>query len=287
MAFVVFADGAANLPLPLRKGIRMLPCEYSIGGKPRVYDGDLERFDAHSYYDRLRSGEIVKTSLLNTDLFLTAFLPVLKQGLDVIYVSMSSGISGTFGAACAAVQELRETMKDRFVHVVDSRGCGRGTGLLAVRAARLARSGASAKDAARVLDEEVPRTCQYFTVDDLNHLKRSGRVSGVTAKIATVLNIKPVLYGDQDGHIVSCGVARGRRRAIEELGKKYEDKHLEYQDMGVYISHGDCLEDAEKLRELVKNITPGVPVEICAHEPFSGAHVGPGMLALFFRGKER
>ena len=287
MAFAVFADGTANLPRSLREGIRLLPCEYRVGGKTRIYDGNLEKFDTHAYYEGLRHGQLVQTSLLNTHLFLTEFSSALKQGLDVIYVSMSSSISGTFGAAVAAMQELKETMKGRFIHVVDSHGCGFGTGLLAARAAKLSLSGADAREAARLLEAEVPLTCQYFTVDDLNFLKRSGRLSGMTAKIGSVLNIKPLLYGDAEGHIVSCGVARGRRKAIEALVKKYEEKHLDEQDLGVYISHGDCAEDAEQLRDMVMDITPDIPVTVCDHEPFSGAHVGPGMLALFFRGHER
>ena len=287
MAFAVFADGTANLPENLKKGITMLPCDYTIDGIPGTYNGDLEGFDAHAYYAALKAGKVVKTSLLNMHLFLTRFAPALKQGLDVIYVSMSSGISGTYNAAVNAAQELMDEFKDRFIHIVDSKGCGLGTGMLAARAQKLSDDGWTAREAAKLLDEEVPHTCQYFTVDDLNFLKRTGRVSGMTARIGTVLNIKPILYGDRDGHIVSCGVVRGRKRAVEDLVKKYEEKHLDVQDIGVYISHGDCIEDAEKLASMVKEITPGVNVTICKHEPFSGSHVGPGMLALFFRGKER
>ncbi len=287
MSFVVFADGTANLPQYLREGIRMLPCEYTIDGTPAVYDGNLEKFDDHAYYEGLKEGRTVKTSLLNPHLFLSEFTSVLKEGMDVIYVAMSSGISGTFNAALTAARELMDDFKGRFIHIVDSQGCGLGTGMLAARAARFARENMDVREASRLLDEEVPRTCQYFTVGDLNFLKRTGRVSGMTARIGTVLNIKPILYGDKEGHIVSCSVARGRKKAIEGIVKKYEEKHLADQDMGVFISHGDCLEDAETLRDLVWNVTPDVPVSICKHEPFSGSHVGPGMLALFFRGKER
>ena len=171
------------------------------------------------------------------------------------------------------------------------RDCGRRqtveANLLAVRAANLSRAGLSAQDAAVILDEEVPHTCQYFTVDDLNFLKNTGRVSGMTAKIATVLNIKPILFGDATGHIISCTKVRGRKNSIETLAKKYEEKRLEVQDLPICISHGDCLEDAKLLADLVRAITPDVEIVICQHEPFSGAHVGPGMLGLFFRGKER
>jgi DegV family protein with EDD domain len=124
-------------------------------------------------------------------------------------------------------------------------------------------------------------------VDDLNFLKRTGRVNGMTAKIATVLNIKPILYGDKTGHIVSCAKVRGRKAAIEAVAKKYEEKRIDGPEQRVCISHGDCLADANTLADLVRSITPDVPITICQHEPFSGAHVGPGMLGLFFRGKER
>ena len=287
MSFAVFADGSANLPQSMLDGIQLLPCEYTVDGVPQTYWGNVDRFDGHSFYELLKQGKVVRTSLLNTQLFLSRFGPILARGLDIIYISMSSGISGTFNAARLAAQELMELYEGRFVHIVDSLGCGFGNGLLAVRAAKLSRQGVDAREAAAILDAEVPHTCQYFTVDDLNFLKNTGRVSGVTAKIATVLNIKPILFGDSTGHIVSCAKVRGRRRSIEALAQKYEEKRLHTEDQQVCISHGDCLEDAEYLAGLVRAITPEVSITVCQHEPFSGAHVGPGMLGLFFRGRER
>ena len=287
MSFAVFADGSANLPQSMLDGIRLLPDEYTLDGVPQIYYGDVDHFDGHAFYEGLRNGRVMRTSLLNTQLFLTHFAPLLAEGLDIIYVSMSSGISGTYQAARIAAQELMEQYRGRFVHIVDSLGCGFGNGLLAVRAAKLSREGMDARSAAAILDAEVPHTCQYFTVDDLNFLKNTGRVSGMTAKIGTMLNIKPILFGDSTGHIISCAKVRGRKRAIEALAKKYEEKRMEPQDLGICISHGDCPEDAQTLASLVRKITPDVPITICQHEPFSGGHVGPGMLALFFRGKER
>ena len=287
MPFAVFADGSANLPQSMLEGIRLLPDEYTLDGVPQVYNGDVDHFDGHAFYEKLRHGSVARTSLLNTQLFLTHFAPLLAEGIDVIYVAMSSGISGTYHAARIAAQELMEQYKGRFVHIVDSLGCGFGNGLLAVRAAKLSREGLDAREAAAVLDAEVPHTCQYFTVDDLNFLKNTGRVSGMTARIGTMLNIKPILFGDSTGHIISCAKVRGRKKAIEAIVKKYEEKHLDNQDLGVFISHGDCLSEAEELAARVRAITPDVKLTICQHEPFSGAHVGPGMLALFFRGTER
>jgi len=287
MSFAVFADGSANLPKSMSDGITLLPCDYTINGTPHTYLGDVDQFDGHAYYEMLRQGASVKTSLLNTQLFIDYFSKILEKGRDIIYISMSSGISGTYNAAVIAAQELMDRYKERFVHIVDSKGCGFGSGLLAVHAAELSQRDMSAQEASGILDEEVPHMCQYFTVDDLNFLKRTGRVSGMTAGIATILNIKPILLGNKDGQIVACEKVRGRNKSIEAIVRNYKEKFLYGLKQTVCISHGDCIEDAKKLEEKVKEVTPDVPVVICQHEPFSGAHVGPGMLALFFRGRER
>ena len=287
MTFAVFADGTANLPGTLLKGITLLPSEYTIDGVPSVYSGDIEHFDVHSYYESLRGGVVVKTSLLNSALFMTHFEPLLKDGTDIVYVAMSSGISGTYNAARTAAQQLMEEYPERFVHIVDSHGCGFGNGMLAIKAAELSRENIPVREAAQILDDMVPHCCQYFTVDDLNFLKRTGRVSGATALIGTTLNIKPILYGDHTGHIVSCAKCRGRKKSIQMLADKYHEKHMNLANPTVFISHGDCLADAERLMELILAETPDANVVVCPHEPFSGAHVGPGMLGLFFLGKER
>lgn len=287
MSFAVFADGTANLPGELLEGITLLPIDYTMDDQPYTYDGDIGHFDIHSYYEKLRNGVSVKTTLLNTGLFISVFEPLLKEGTDIIYIAMSSGISGTYNAAVNAAEQLLEEYRDRIVHIVDSHGCGFGNGMLAVKAAQLSRQGIPAAEAAKILDDMVPHCCQYFTVDDLNFLKRTGRVSKATAAIGTTLNIKPILYGDHTGHIVSCANCHGRKKAISRLAEKYHDKRVEEPGQTVYISHGDCLEDAVKLRKLILEETPDANVVVCPHEPFSGAHVGPGMLGLFFLGKER
>ncbi|MBQ3870072.1 MAG: DegV family protein [Clostridia bacterium] len=287
MSFAVFADGTANLPGKYLDGISLLPCPYTVDGVPGTYDGNLDRFNARSFYDGLRNGKELKTALLNTQLFIDNFTPILEAGTDIIYISMSSGISGTYNAAWTAAKELRRRFKDRYVHVVDSLGCGFGSGLLAIKAAELSRNGADSRAAANVLDAEAPHICQYFTVDDIGFLKKTGRVSGFTAKIATALSIKPILYGDSSGHIVSCSKTVGRKKAIEALAEKYRVKHTEPVRTKVFISHGDCMDDAKKLALMIKEITPEASVAVYPHEPFSGAHVGPGMLGLFFHGTER
>ncbi len=289
MAFTVFTDGCSNLPGHMLKGldIRVLPCSYVLDGEPGVFAGNIDDFDAHGYYDKLRAGSVMKTSLLNTHLFLTHFRPELEAGRDVIYVGMSSGISGTIQAAKLAADELSEDFPERTVRIVDSLGASLGTGLLTCRAADLRDEGKTAGEAADILDEEVMQLLQYFTVDDLNFLKRTGRVSGATAAIGTVLNIKPLLWGDPTGHIVACGKYRGRKKALEAIVEMYRTKAVHPENQRVAITHGDCPEEAEILAQRIREICEPKELIVCPHEPFTGAHVGPGMLALFFFGETR
>lgn len=289
MSFSIFVDGSSNLPGRLLRelDICILPCTYSMNGSPSTYDGSLDSFDSHGYYDMLRQGGVVQTSLLNTQLFLDSFRPVLEQGKDVVYFSMSSGISGTCHAARIAAQELLEEFPQRTVRVVDSMGSGFGTGLMACKAADLRAQGKDARETADIMDADVQNTLQFFTVDDLNYLKRTGRVSGATAMIGTVLNIKPVLWGDPTGHITARGKYRGRKKAMAAIAEEYRNRVEDAGNQRVAISHGDCLEDAQTLADMICEIAKPGELIIAPHEPFTGAHVGPGMLALFFHGKQR
>lgn len=289
MSFSIFVDGSSNLPGRLLRelDICILPCTYSMNGNPSTYDGSLDSFDSHGYYDMLRQGGVVQTSLLNTQLFLDSFRPVLEQGTDVLYFSMSSGISGTCHAAWLAAQELLEEFPQRTVRVVDSMGSGFGTGLMACKAADLRAQGKDARETADIMDADAQNTLQFFTVDDLNYLKRTGRVSGATAMIGTVLNIKPVLWGDPTGHITARGKYRGRKKALAAIAEEYRNRVEDAGNQRVAISHGDCLEDAQTLADMICEIAKPGELIIAPHEPFTGAHVGPGMLALFFHGKQR
>lgn len=289
MSFTIFVDGSSNLPGRLLRelGIEILPCTYSMDGVPSTYDGSLDSFDAHSYYEMLRQGGRVQTSLLNTQLFLDSFRPVLERGEDAVYFSMSSGISGTCQAARMAAQELLEEFPERTVRVVDSLGSGFGTGLMACKAADLRAAGNTAAQTADIMDADAQNTLQFFTVDDLNFLKRTGRVSGATAMIGTVLNIKPVLWGDPTGHITARSKHRGRKKAMASIVEEYRSRVEDAENQRVAISHGDCPEDAQALADMVCAVAKPKELIIAPHEPFTGAHVGPGMLALFFHGKKR
>ena len=289
MSYIVFTDGCSNLPGDLirRFDIHVLPCSYVMDGEPGVYEGDIDAFDTHDYYEKLRNGSELKTSLLNTQLFVDHFRTALDAGKDVVYVGLSSGVSGTLQAAQIASNMLKEEYPERIVRVVDSLGAGFGTGLLTCRAAELRDAGKTAEEAGDILDIEVGKLLQFFTVDDLNFLKRTGRVSGATAAIGTVLNIKPLLWGDPTGHIVAYSKCRGRQKAIDAIVEQYRTKAVDPQNQRIAISHGDCPDEAEYLAKRICEIAQPKELIIVPHEPFTGAHVGPGMLALFFFGEER
>lgn len=286
MSFAIFTDGCSNLPGRLLRelDIHVLPCTYTVNGEPVTFSGDIEQFDAKAYYDQLRAGMDIKTSLLNTQLFMDHFRPCLEQGLDVLYVGLSSGVSGTYQASCMAAEELMEEFPGRTVRTVDSRGASMGVGILTCRGADFRAEGMDVNAAADALLEESDHLCQYFTVDDLNFLKRTGRVSGAAAAIGTVLNIKPLLYGDKEGHIVARAKVRGRKKAIEAILDLYAAKAIHPESGRVAITHGDCPEEAQLLADRVCQIAKPKDLIICPHEPFTGVHVGPGMLALYFFG---
>lgn len=289
MSYTVFTDGCSNLSGELisRFDIHVLPCSYLMDDEPAVYEGDIEAFDSHGFYEKLRNGSTLKTSLLNVNVFLTNFRPELEAGRDVVYVGLSSGVSGTVQSAIIASQQLAVEFPERTVRVVDSLGAALGPGLLSCRAAELRDEGKTAAEAGDILDVEVSQLLQFFTVADLNFLKRTGRVSGPTAAIGTVLNIKPLLWGDPTGHIVAYSKCRGRQKAIDAIVEQYRTKAVNPQNQRIGITHGDCPEEAEYLAKRVCEICEPKEFIIVPHEPFTGSHVGPGMLALYFFGEER
>ncbi len=289
MSFALYTDSFSNLPGKLLRSldIRVMPCTYFVEGEPESYNGDIEAFDAKTYYDGMRQGKKITTTLTNSETFMKHFRPALEEGLDVVYVGLSSGVSGTFQAAKMAAMELMEEFPGRTVRTVDSLGAGLGTGILTCRGADLRSEGKTADEAADILDQEKLKLCEFFTVGDLVYLKRTGRVSAATAALGSVLNIKPLLYGDYEGHIVSCAKCRGRSKAVDAIVEKYRTKAVNPENSRVAISHGDCLEEAQALAQRICEIAQPKELIICPHEPLTGAHVGPGMLALFFFGDSR
>lgn len=283
----LFTDTSANLPVALTKQhhITVVPFSYTVDGKETDYPDDVD-FDGAAFYGAMRRGAVVKTSMVNPDLMAKYFERALSQGDDVLYVGMSGGISGTAHAASLAVEELKEEFPERKVASIDTYAASLGEGLLVVEAARMLENGASFDEIVEKISQRRHVMCQYFTVDDLAYLERGGRVSKAAAIVGTVLKIKPLLRGDEEGKIVLCGKTRGRKQSLTSLADFYE-KLVANKTEEIGIAHADDAQSAQfLLDELRKRGFTGDCLTVC-YEPVTGCHVGPGTVALFFYGVHR
>ncbi len=283
----LFADTASNLPVALNKkyNVNIIPLSYTRDGIDVPYDLDHD-FDGKAFYDAMRNGAEMKTSMANSAMFYREFEKCLKNGDDIVYIGLSAGVSGTVRAAEIAAGELLEEYPGAKIAVINSLGAGLGIGMQVVAAAKLIEESKTFEEVVSITEERKNHMCQFFTVDDLSYLKKGGRISGATAAIGSLLNIKPLLRGDEEGHIVSWGKCRGINKCILEIIKKYDELVFDKSD-DIMIIHGDNEPAVEflisKLREhgLTGNIT------INYFEPVCGCHVGPGSLALFFWGERK
>ena len=287
MQFIAVTDTSGNLPTPLAKeyDLKMIPFAYFIDGE-RFTCLDTESFDGDAFYALLKNTE-VKTTQINPAEYADFFEPFLKDGKDVIYVAMSSGISGSCQSASIGAQMLLERYPDRTIEVVDTRGASLGEGLVAIAAAKLRDEDLSAQEAAKRLRMLSERMFNVFTVNDLMFLRRGGRLSNLSAIVGTVLGIKPILKGGEDGQISAFDTVRSRKRSVKALASQYEKYVVNAGEQTIGIAHAACREDAEMLIDLIKNGEhPPKDILLVDYEPVTGAHVGPGALALFFESCE-
>lgn len=213
--------------------------------------------------------------------------PFLREGQDILLLVFSSGLSSTYQAAAMAVEELSAQYPERKLAAVDTRCASMGQGLLVYLAAKKRAEGKTMEEVRAWAEEEKFHLCHWFTVDDLMYLKRGGRLNAATALVGTALGIKPVLHIDDDGHLINVGKARGRRGALTALVDRMAELAVDPEKNPVFISHGDCLDDAKMVEKLVKQRLGVKEVVISYVGPVIGAHTGPGVVALFFLGRER
>lgn len=287
MSFVIMTDTSANLPTPdaQRYGIGVIPLSYCLDGQDCTCL-DTQAFDSKAYYEAMKSGAKITTSQINPQKYEEYMEPVLRQGQDILFVGMSSGISGSFASAGIAREQLLSEFPERRICLVDSLAASLGEGGLVYMAIECRERGMELEETAKLLNEERERVCQIFTVDDLMHLRRGGRLSNASAIIGTLLNVKPLLKGNEHGQIVTCGKVRGRKSVIEHIAKRYEQLVKDPQSQTVYISHADCEEDARKLAELISRTHTPRKILTVVHEPVTGSYLGPGALALYFMGEK-
>ena len=272
------AEGYAQL------GVHCVPL--SVEFKGEVHD-DRNDDSLKEFYSGLRAGEHARTSAVNPETWKDAMVPYLEEGKDVLVLPFSSGLSTTAQSAQIAANELQEQFPERKILVADTLCASMGQGLLLWYACAQRDGGKSVEEVHSWVEENKLNLCHWFTVDDLFFLKRGGRISGATALVGTMLNIKPVLHVDDEGHLVSVSKARGRKAALEALAKKVGELGEGYDNSTMFISHGDCLEDAQILAQILKDKYGAREVKIGYVGAVIGSHSGPGTVALFFLGKHR
>ena len=251
----------------------------------RNYPGEMPV--SHVFYTRLSKGEPAQTSAPNVEAFKDAFRPFLEAGKDVLYLGFSSALSATYQNAAMAVEELREAVPDAVIRAVDTLCASMGQGLLVDLAVQEKRKGKSLEEVVSFVRETIPHLCHWFTVGDLSQLRRGGRLSAGKAIVGNLLNIKPVLHVDHEGRLVPMESAKGRKKSVEALVRHMEETAIAPETQRIYISHGDCLGDAEVLAAAIQSKLGVASVTIGDVGPVIGAHAGLGTLALFFLGKER
>ena len=286
--YTIVTDSSCDLPAPLleKMGIRVVPLAVNLDGKTYFNYPDGRAIGFEEYYAQLRSGKQATTSAVNMSLFRTVMEAELIAGHDVLYLGFSSGFSGTFNAGAMAARELQEEYPEFELIAVDTLCACMGQGLLVYLAALEKAGGKSMHEVRDFVEAQKLHICHWYTVDDLQHLKRGGRIGGTTARLGTMLNIKPVMNMDNEGKLAAVSKARGRAAALRALVDKMGEQAIEPEKQTVFIAHADCYDDAHKVAEMVHERF-GSKSLINYIGPVIGAHAGPGTVALFFVGKER
>jgi len=286
MSYRIITDTGCDLPRKMYEelDLSVVPLSVNFRGQTvREYSEDWLK----EMFDGLRKGENTSTSAVNPQGWEDIMEPVLQAGQDVLVMAFSSGLSATYQSAVIAAEELREKYPERKIAVVDTLAASLGQGLLVYYAVQKRDEGLSLEELTAWCEEYKFKLCHWFTVDDLMHLKRGGRVSAATAVVGTMLKIKPVLHVDNAGHLISRAKVRGRKASIEALADKMGELGIPGANDTVFICHGDCMDDAKQLEKLVQERYGVKNVFIYYVGAVIGSHSGPGTLALFFLGEHR
>ena len=288
--YVVITDSTADFtPEQIAHlGIEVIPMEFIMDDKTYLNYPDGREITNEQFYAAVRSGSMPTTSQINSARFTEIFEPHLKAGKDILYICFSSALSATYERSVTAVTELREQYPQRQIYTVDSRSPSMGEGLLVIHALHMLQNGATVKEAAVWAEENRKFVRLWFTVNDLNHLKRGGRISAAAALLGGMLGIKPVLQINEAGALIPAEKIRGRRQSLECIVDKMAESIVKPEEQTVYIMHGDALDDAEYTAKLVKEKIPAVNgIQIQFVGPIIGSHTGDGILCVIYMGTER
>lgn len=287
--YVIVTDSTSNLPEDMidRYDIRILSLNYYVDGVEHKGYIKGERLNLAPFYAMMREKKEITTSLVSVGDAYKLLEEIFKAGMDYLYIGFSSGLSGTFHAVSMVTEELKEKYPKRKGYAVDSRAAALGEGLLVHYAVQNRENGMAIEDNAEWILNNRNNLCHWFTVDDLFFLKRGGRISAATAVVGTALSIKPVLHVDDDGHLIPMENVRGRKKSLDALVSHMQESIVEPDKQSIYISHGDCLKDAQYVADKVKKLYNVKEVVIRLLDPVIAAHSGPGTVALFFMGDRK
>ena len=287
--YVIMTDSCCDLSAQLAEELELevLPLSLTMGGKE--YFNDLAGRDISfpDFYARLRAGELATTSAVGVGAFSARMRELVSQGKDILCINFSSALSTTYQSATIAAEDLSREFPEATIRTVDSLCASGGQGLLVYLCVQEKRRGKSLEEVLRFAEETKLHVCHWFTVDDLGHLKRGGRVSSATALFGTMLSIKPVMHVDNGGHLTPVGKVRGRKASLLALAEHMEQSAIDPAGQTVMITHGDCEDEARFLADEIRRRCGVQDIRIHYVGPVIGNHSGPGTMALFFLGKER
>lgn len=286
--YIITTDTTTDLPEDYIKkhDLGIMSLTYTLEGTTYSKDNPL---DVRLFYEKMRNGSMPTTSQVNPENAKNIFLPYLKDGYDILHIAFSSGLSGSYNSTRIAAEELSEEFPDRKITIIDSLAASLGEGLLVHKAVMLKEQGADLDTVADWVEQNKLHIVHNFTVDDLFHLHRGGRVSKATAILGTIINVKPILHVDDEGHLIALSKVRGRKKSLQALVDSMEKQMGAYRSQNdiVFISHGDSLADAQYVADLVKQRFGIESFLINYVGPTIGAHSGPGTIALFYMGDYR
>ena len=286
--YIITTDTTTDLPEDYIKkhDLGIMSLTYTLEGTTYSKDNPL---DVKLFYEKMRNGSMPTTSQVNPENAKNIFLPYLKDGYDILHIAFSSGLSGSYNSTRIAAEELSEEFPDRKITIIDSLAASLGEGLLVHKAVMLKEQGADLDTVADWVEQNKLHIVHNFTVDDLFHLHRGGRVSKATAILGTMINVKPILHVDDEGHLIALSKVRGRKKSLQALVDSMEKQMGAYRSQNdiVFISHGDSLADAQYVADLVKQRFGIESFLINYVGPTIGAHSGPGTIALFSMGDYR
>lgn len=285
--YTIFTDSGCDIRTSLLEewGVKYVNFTYCFDGSDKEYTN--EDLSVKEFYDRMRKGESAKTSAVNSEIFKNIFIEELKKGNDILYLGFSSSLSSTYNSARLAAEELKAQYPENKIIVIDTLSASAGQGLLIYLALKQKKQGADIEAVAKFILDNRLNMCHWFTVDDLEYLKRGGRVSPAVAFVGGVLGIKPVMHMDNEGHLVNVSKARGRKAALKAIVNKYGELAENPSAGTIFMCNADCMDDVNEIKRMIKD-KYGNEVELVVDiGPVIGAHSGPGTIALFFIGKER